>query len=363
MGFMSEISKMISELVDGKSYSINEAARIFQIILLGGATPAQIAAIVSVMAARGETKNELLGAVKVLRSKVKKIKIDDNLRSQVIDVCGSGGDKKHTLNISSTVAIVLSACGVKVAKHGNRAISSASGSSDVLQELGIKLDVSEGTIIKSLEEANFCFLLAPKFHQSMKHVMPVRRELGIRTLFNVLGPLINPIFPKRQLIGMFSDKWLRPVAEILTELGVEKAWVVHGQDGMDEISISAKTKIVAVDNGKIEEFELNPEDYGIKLLTPDEERLILGEDAIHNANAMKTLFAGGVYHADVVTNLPESKLRNAYKEIVSLNAGAALLIAGKVENLEEGIKKANRAIENGDAKKTLEKIVEVTAKG
>lgn len=355
----TEIQRAIQDLILNRvSFTQEQAARIFQIILNGGATPPQIASILTALAMRGETTDELIGAVKALRAKTKTINIPEPVRERLIDVCGSGGDKRFTLNISSTVGIVVAACGVYIAKHGNRAVSSKSGSADVFAALGVNLEASDEKILQCLREAYFCFLMAPKFHQSMQHVMPIRRELGVRTIFNVLGPLINPLQPKRQLIGVFDKKWLIPVANVLKSMGTTKAWVVSSDDGMDEISLSAPTQVVQLENEKITSFTIDPRNYGFALLTDD--ALITGDDATYNAVAMRKILHNQHFAANVVALGPTSSIRNAYLEIVLLNSAAALVVADKASSIEEGIIMAKKAIESGKTKAVLEKIVEVT---
>jgi anthranilate phosphoribosyltransferase len=355
----TEIQRCIQDLIlHHKKLSEEEAGRIFQVILNGGATPPQTASILTALAMRGETTDELLGAVKALRAKTKAFEIPEAVRDRLVDVCGSGGDKRFTLNISSTVGLVVAACGVYVAKHGNRAVSSKSGSADVFSALGINLEASDDKLLKCLREAYFCFLMAPKFHFSMQHVMPIRRELGVRTIFNVLGPLINPLKPKRQLIGVFDKRWLLPIANVLKSLGTVKAWVVSSDDGMDEISLSAPTQVVELNNGVIRSFTINPQDYGFELL--DNDALITGDDAVYNATAMRKILHNQHFSANIIASGPESQIRNAYLDIVLLNSAAALVVADKVATIGEGVALARQAIESGKTRTVLDKIIEIT---
>lgn len=300
----------------------------FTAILSGKIAEPEIEKFLLDLKEKGETVDEIAGAAKAMREAA----INPNLSSNVLDVCGTGGDGQNTLNISTAVAFVVAACGVPVAKHGNKAVSSASGSSDVLGELGIKLDPA------TLADTNFCYLHAPSYHLGMKHVAPVRAKLKTRTIFNLLGPLCSPAQAKRQLIGVYDPALLQPFAKVLRALGTEKAWVVYGNDGLDEISISTSTQICELDKGAIDSFEISPEDFGLKSASIDEIR---GGDAKHNAAEMRELFKGK---------------KSAYRDIVLLNTSAALLVAEKIETIEDGIKLASQAIDTGKVTELLEKL-------
>lgn len=335
---MSELNKYINKLADGQSLTKDESIRTFQIMFLGGATPAQIAALLMGLRQKGETMEELLGAAEVMRAKAVKIKAAED----TIDTCGTGGDSSGTYNISTAVAFVLAGCGIPVAKHGNRAISSKSGSSDVLKELGVKVDADIPLVELSLQEAGICFMMAPKYHQAMKHVAPVRLELGMRTIFNLVGPLSNPACVKYQLLGVFAEKWLKPMAEVLRELGTKRAWVVHGSDGMDELTTTGVTKVAELKDGEIRMFDVTPEDAGLPTATLED---LKGGNAMQNAIEMKALLRGKL---------------GPYRDVVLLNAAAGLMIADKAKDLKEGVALAAEAIDSGKAFHALEKLMETT---
>ena len=255
------IQHHIDRVVDGHDLTASEAELAFQIIMNGGATPGQMAAFLVALRMKGETATELLAGARVMRSKM----VSFNAPAGAVDSCGTGGDAKGTLNISTAVAIVVAGCGVPVAKHGNRSVSSKSGSSDVLQALGVDVNAPMACLEAAINnpKCRLAFLMAPRFHTAMRHVTPVRKELGMRTIFNLLGPLCNPAQPKFQVIGVFDPKWLRPMAEVLKELGVEHAWVVHGADGLDELSTTGESHVAALNNGSISEFTVSPEDVDL----------------------------------------------------------------------------------------------------
>lgn len=301
-------------------------------VMQGKANDDQISALLTGLAERGEAVSEITGAARVMREMASVINAPDN----ALDCCGTGGDGVGTYNISTAVALVSAACGVPIAKHGNRAASSKSGAADVLEALGVNLDLSPAQLETALQKFNFCFLMAPHHHQAMKHVMPVRKALGFRTIFNLLGPLANPAGTKFQLIGVFDKKWLRPMAEVLNNLGTARAWIVHGHDGLDEITTTDKTDIAVLDNGQITERIISPEDFGLELaLTKD----LLGGDAAQNADAMLGLLKGEP---------------SAYRDIVLANTSAVLNINGKATDMKTGVQIAAEAIDNGAALKVLE---------
>lgn len=335
------IQQYITKLADRQDLSAEEAERAFQTIMNGGATPAQMAAFLMGLRMKGETAQEILAGARVMRAKMTPFPTD-GIHGDIMDVCGTGGDSHGTLNISTAVAIVVAACGVTIAKHGNRSVSSKSGSSDVLKALGVEIDASIEIQRRALEECQLCFLMAPRFHAAMRHVAPVRQELKLRTIFNLLGPLTNPALPKRQMIGVFASKWLEPIAEVLRELGVTHAWVVHGADGMDELSTTGPSDIVELKDGVIRRFTISPEQFGLAVVTLD---ALKGGDADANARAMNLLF---------------SKQAGAYRDIVLLNAAAALVVANKVKDIPQGLALAADAIDSGKAKETLAMLIAVT---
>ncbi len=328
----------IAKVVDGHNLTQDESRRAFQIIMNGGATPAQIAAFLVALRIKGESVSEIAGAAYTMRVKSHNFNAPDN----AIDTCGTGGDATGTYNISTTTAIVVAGCGVPVVKHGNRAISSKSGSADILQHLGVNLQASPKRMQEALEQANICFLMAPNYHKAMKHIAPIRQELKLRTIFNLLGPLSNPASVKRQLIGVYDRKLLRPLAEVLRELGTEFAWIVHGADGMDELSLTGETYVAELCDGNIRELTVTPEELGLNRCTLEE---LQGGDPAANAKAMEQLLAGDV---------------GAYRNIVLLNSAAALLVAGKVDTLNDGITKAAEAIDQYKARNALQQLIAIT---
>ena len=259
-----------------------------------------------------------------------------------IDVCGTGGDNAGTLNISTAVAIICAACGVKVAKHGNRAASSKSGAADVLAALGVNIDADPALLQKALFNVGTCFLWAPKHHSAMRHVGPSRVELGTRTIFNLMGPMLNPAGVKRQLVGVFSPQWLEPMANVLKNLGTEHAWLVHGNDGLDEITTTTSTQAVELKNGTLRKFEITPEQFGLKRAKPGD---IKGGDPAANAQAMRDLFDG---------------MTGPYRDIVVLNAAAALVIADKTPDIPGGIALAAEALDFGKARHVLDELIKTT---
>ena len=335
---VSEIKKYLKKLANQKDLTLEESSRAFQIVLTGGATPAQCAALLMGLRAKGETIDELTGAARVMRSRSGKITAPDT----AIDTCGTGGDSASTLNISTAVAFVVAACGVPVAKHGNRAISSKSGSADVLAMLGVNIDANEAIVEQCLNEADICFMMAPRFHTAMKNVAPVRVELGMRTIFNLLGPLCNPASTKYHLLGVFAQRWVEPMAKVLKGLGTERAWVVHGSDGMDELTVTGSSFVAELKDNEITCFEINPEDAGLELADSLD---LMGGTAMHNAGELHSLLKGK---------------EGAYRDVVLLNAAATLIVAERANNLTEGVAIAANAIDSGKALQTLTKLIEIS---
>ena len=318
-----------------QNMNADEAEQLFAYVLSGKMTDDEIAEILVALKEKGETKDEILGAIRAIRSQEQIYNYIYMERWNAIDVCGTGGDGLDTLNISTAVAFVLAGSEVNVAKHGNKGVSSKSGSSDVLKELGVNI---EGDQQVQMEKAHMCFMFAPLYHPVMKVVAEARAKLKSRTIFNLLGPLLNPAHTKRQLIGVYDSKYLRTFAEVLRELGTEKAWIVHGAGGLDEISISGETEICELDKGAIDTFIITPEDAGLKC-HPIEA--IKGGDAKYNANELRELLNGK---------------KGAYRDIVLLNAAAALLVAEKVENLEDGVAMAAKSIDEGAALRVVDSL-------
>lgn len=336
------ISRFITQLASGGHLEQDDATRVFQIIMNGGATPAQIAAILMGLRIKGETVQEIAGSAITMRAKMDIISAPDN----TIDVCGTGGDASSdngsTLNVSTAVALVVAACGIPVAKHGNKSVSSLSGSADVLSMLGVNIQSSKTKTEESLKEAGICFMFAPLYHKATRHVAPIRQELGIRTIFNLLGPLANPAKPKHQLLGVYDRKLLHPMAEVLKILGSDKAWVVHGHDGMDELTITGPSYVAELENGEINMFEITPEEAGLERA---ETGSLKGGSPHRNAHELSLLLAGK---------------KSAYRDVVLLNAAAALIIAGKARDIKEGINIAASAIDSDKAKQALADLVRIS---
>jgi anthranilate phosphoribosyltransferase len=335
---VSELKPLIATVAAGLPLDEREAEAAFDILMSGDATPAQIGGFLMALRVRGESVAEITGAVRAMRAKMLRIEAPEG----AIDTCGTGGDGSGTLNISTGAAIVTAACGVPVAKHGNRAASSRTGTADALAALGVNIDADMSLVKEALWRANICFMLAPRHHSAMRHVGPARVELGTRTIFNLMGPLSNPAGTRRQLIGVFARQWIEPLAEVLGQLGTERAWVVHGSDGLDEITTTGHTHVAELKDGRVSSFEVTPETAGLPRATAAE---LKGGDAQTNAAAITELLAGRP---------------GAYRDIVLLNSAAALLLAGKAADLKSGAALAAAAIDNGKAKAVLAELVAIT---
>jgi anthranilate phosphoribosyltransferase len=333
-----EMKRLLAQLASGQSLSEDDAETAFGIIMSGDATPAQIGAFLAALRVRGETIAEITGAVRVMREKAIHIAAPTN----AMDIVGTGGDASGTFNISTAAALVVAAVGVPVAKHGNRALSSRCGSADVLMALGVNLDADFPVIERAIRDAGIGFLMAPRHHTAMRHVAGARVELGFRTIFNILGPLSNPAGVRRQFSGAFSRSWIEPMATVLGKLGSERAWVVHGSDGLDELTTTGPSYVAELLNGEVRTFEVNPADAGLPIARPEE---LTGGDAETNAAAMRALLAGE---------------RSPFRDAVVFNAAAALIVAGRAKNLREGAALAQAAIDEGRAKATLDRLVELT---
>ncbi len=335
---MSDLKPLIAAVAGGRSLDEHEAEQAFDILMSGDATPTQIGAFLMALRVRGETVPEITGAVRTMRAKMLRIDAPDG----AIDTCGTGGDNSGTLNISTGAAIVTAAAGVPVAKHGNRAASSKTGTADVLGALGVNIDADMALIREALWSANICFLMATRHHSAMRHVGPSRVELGTRTIFNLMGPLSNPAGARRQLLGVFARAWIEPLAQVLASLGTERAWVVHGSDGLDEITTTGPTYVAELRGGKVGLLEVTPEMAGLPRATPAE---LKGADAATNAAAITELLAGRP---------------GPYRDIVLLNSAAALVLAGKATDLKSGVAVAASAIDSGKAKATLAELIAIT---
>jgi anthranilate phosphoribosyltransferase len=333
----SAFKLLLGLLADGATLGEEDADAFFAACLRGEPTPAQIAAAVTAMRLRGETLGEITACARALRREAVTLEHP----YEVIDVCGTGGDGAHTLNISTAVALVAAGGGLKVAKHGNRAISSRSGSSDVIEALGVTLTADPLIQRRALDEAGICFLFAPAHHGAMRHVAQVREELGFRTIFNLLGPLSNPAGASRQLLGVFDSRWVEPLARALGALGSRRAWVVHG-DGLDEITTTGPTQIAEWREGAVRLFTVTPEAVGLPRVARSD--LVGGEPAA-NAAALRALLAGQ---------------KGPYRDIVLLNAAAAFLVAETAETLREGVGMAVRSIDGGAAAGALTALIEIT---
>ena len=329
---------LLANVAAGNALSVEEAERAFDIMMGGEATPAQMGALLMGLRVRGETVNEITGGARALRARA----LAMDAPAGAIDTCGTGGDSKGTFNVSTGAAIVSAACGVSVAKHGNRALSSKSGSADVLTALGVNIEADMPMVRLALWQAGIGFLMAPRHHGAMRHVAPTRVELGTRTIFNLLGPLSNPAGAKRQIIGVFDPTWAEPMAAVLRNLGSERVWVVHGSDGIDELTITGPSTVVELNGGELRQFEVTPEDAGLARAALDD---IKGGDADANAQTMTAMLDG---------------TPGPIRDIVLLNTAAALIVAGKVEALRDGVAMASEAIDSGAAHATLDKLIEIT---
>ena len=324
-----------NKLFDKQDLSFEESSFVFNLIMNGEVEAVDTAAILISLKTKNESKDEIYGAAKIMRDKSMKIISPNN----AIDTCGTGGDMSGTLNISTSAAIIAASAGAIVAKHGNRSISSKSGSADMLEELGIKISSDKNELEKSLNNNNFCFLFAQYHHSAMKHVVNIRKQLGTRTIFNLLGPLTNPASTKKQLLGVFDKKWVRIHCEVLKELGSTHAMIVHGADGLDEISLCGPTYISELKDGKINDYIFDPKHYGYEYISIND---ILGKDASYNARAFIDL-----------TEAPD----NSFQKIIELNAGAALYLSGLTKNLKEGFDLARQTINSKKAKNYFENLL------
>ncbi len=335
---MTDFKTYLNKIASGDNLSESEARDAFGIMMSGAASAAQIGGFLLGLRVRGEKLPEIIGAVSAMREKMLPVEAPED----AIDIVGTGGDATGTYNISTCAAIVTAACGVPVAKHGNRAITSKSGAADALVALGVNIDIAPETISNCIREAGAGFMFAPAHHAAMRHVGPTRAELGTRTIFNLLGPLSNPAGVKRQVIGIFQQSWLEPLAYAMQALGSTDIWLVHGADGMDELTTTGVTYVTALKDGKIRSFEVTPEDAGLPRASIDDIR---GGDAIENAAALGEVLDGAT---------------PPYRDIVLLNSAAGLIVAGKAEDLQQGAQMAAEAIDSGKAKACLAKLVEVS---
>jgi anthranilate phosphoribosyltransferase len=332
-------TELLQKLIRREDLTSDEAAAAMADVMEGRATGADLAGLLVGLAMKGERPNEIVGLARTMRAHAVQI---SRRYQRVFDTCGTGGDRSGTFNISSCAALIIAACGVRVAKHGNRSVSSLSGSADVFEALGVRVTASPAVVERCLAEARIGFFFATTFHPSMRHAAQARRELGVRTAFNLLGPLTNPAGATRQLVGVPRPEFTELMARSLLLLGSERAWVVHGADGIDEISTTGYTKISECHNGAVNTFYLHPADVGLPKAPLGSLR---GGNAHENARIIERVLAGE---------------RGAARDVVLLNAGAGLFIAGEVPSVEDGILRASRAIDRGDARRTLEQIVAIS---
>jgi anthranilate phosphoribosyltransferase len=341
------ITEGIRKVVEGQHLDRSEAESLMNEIMNGKATDAQIASFLTALRMKCETVDELIGFAKVIRAKASPIRPlfpDSGGREMLVDTCGTGGDATGTFNISTAAAFVVAGAGVPVAKHGNRSVSSMCGSADVIEALGISLDLTADSIAQCIEEAGIGFLYAPLLHDAMRFVVRARREMKIRTVFNLLGPICNPAQANAQVLGVYDEDLTEIMAQVLCELGTNRAFVVHGSDGLDEITISGESKISEVKNGEVRTYYVTPEDFGIGRAPISE---VLGGDARQNAEIIRNILLGK---------------GGTQRDIVLLNASAGLVAGGKADNLNEGIQLARESIHSGKAAACLQKLIEVTQK-
>ena len=344
------ITEAVRALVDRRDLSRIEAAAAMEAIMSGAATNAQVAAFLTALRMKGETVEELIGFAQVMRQKAVRIRVHDDEvaaltgtdREMLIDTCGTGGDATGTFNVSTATAFVVAGAGLKVAKHGNRSVSSLCGSADVVETLGINLDLTPPKVARCIEEVGIGFLYAPLLHTAMKHVMPVRREMAIRTVFNMLGPLTNPASANAQVIGVYSVALTEPLARVLAELGTIRAFVVHGADNLDEISNTGESRVAEVREGLVRSYTVRPEDFGLPRATIGE---LMGGDREENARIIGAILAGEA---------------GPKRDIVLMNAAAALVAGGKARDLKEGVGLAAQAIDSGAALRKLEALVDLS---
>ena len=335
---MESFKSYLAKVATGASLTREEARDAFDDLLSGEVTHSQGGAFLMALRVRGEALDEIAGAVSAMRGRMLKVKAPEG----AIDIVGTGGDHSGSYNISTLAAIVVAGCGVPVAKHGNRAASSRSGTADVLAALGVKLGLDPAGLERCLAEAGLCFMFAQTHHAAMRHVAPVRVELGTRTIFNLLGPLSNPAGVSHQLLGVFSESWLDPLTQVLKELGSKKVWTVHGSDGLDEMTTTGPTLVAALENGAIRRFTVTPDEVGLPISKPED---LKGADPEHNAAQLRAVLEGA---------------RIPYRDVALLNAAAALVIADEAKNLRDGVERASQALDSGAAKGTLERLVQVS---
>lgn len=333
-----DLKELIGLVARGERLTVEQAQAAFDIMMSGAATPAQMGGFLMGLRVRGETVDEITGGAMTMRAKMRRIEAPP----EAMDVVGTGGDAKGTYNISTASALVVSACGVPVAKHGNRAFSSRSGSADVLSALGVNIDADPEVVERAIGEAGIGFMMAPRYHGAMRHVGGTRAELGIRTIFNLLGPISNPAGVKRLLVGVFAREWVEPLARVLGKLGTERAWVVHGSDGLDELTTTGPSHVAELKDGEVRSLQVTPEDAGLGRTRLED---LLGADPETNARAMLDMLDGKA---------------QPFRDIVLYNSAAALMVAGKVNDLKAGVARAAVAIDSGEARARLDRLVAIS---
>ena len=332
---MDSFKPYLAKVATGVALSADEARSAFDALLSGEVTPAQAGAFLMALRVRGEALDEIVGAASAMRARMLRV----DAPADAIDIVGTGGDHSGSYNISTLASIIVAGAGVPVAKHGNRAASSKSGAADVLTALGVKIGLDPEGLGACLDQAGVCFMFAQTHHASMRHVAPARVELGTRTIFNLLGPLSNPAGVRRQLLGVFASTWTEPLTRVLRELGSERVWTVHGSDGLDEITTTGPTEVVALEDGEIRHFTIDPRDLGIKLARSED---LKGADPEHNATALRAVLDGEA---------------SAYRDVAVLNAAASLVVAGRAKDLREGVDMAAAAVDSGAARGVLQRLV------
>lgn len=335
---MESFKPYLAKVATGASLTREESRAAFDDLLSGEVTPAQSGAFLMALRVRGEALEEIVGAVAAMRGRMLRVKAPE----KAVDIVGTGGDHSGSYNISTLASIIVAGCGVPVAKHGNRAASSKSGTADVLSVLGLKLGLDPQGLERCINEAGLCFMFAQTHHAAMRHVAPVRVELGTRTIFNLLGPLANPAGVMHQLLGVFSEAWLEPLTHVLKELGSRKVWTVHGSDGLDEMTTTGPTYVAALENGTIRRFTVTPDEVGLPTAKLED---LKGGSPEHNAEQLRAVLDGA---------------RSAYRDVALLNAAAALVVADEAANLRDGLERASRSLDSGAAKATLERLVKAS---
>jgi anthranilate phosphoribosyltransferase len=335
---MDDLRAIIAKVATGATLSRDEASNAFDRMMSGEATPSQMGGILMALRVRGETVDEITGAVAAMRAKMLRVKAP----ADAVDIVGTGGDGSGSVNVSTCASFIVAGAGVPVAKHGNRALSSKSGAADVLAALGIKIDLTPDQVARCVNDTGIGFMFAPAHHPAMKNVGPTRVELATRTIFNLLGPLSNPAGVKRQMVGVFSRQWVQPLAQVLKNLGAESIWVVHGSDGLDEITLTGPTFVTALEGGSIRSFEVTPEDGGLPRANGD---ALKGGDAAANAVSLRGVLEGKP---------------GAFRDVALLNAAAALVVAGRAKDLKEGVAIGTKSLDSGAAADRLLRLIAVS---